>query len=97
VSILDILGMAGDLTIYGKRDNVLLIRELNGKKEVARFNLNSSDIFSSPFFYLKQGDIIYVQHTKSKSAATDMVKARNFSFLATGISLLAVILTRVNF
>ena len=97
VSILDIIGMAGDLTIYGKRDNIMLIREINGEKHIARFNLNNSDILESPFFYLRQGDIIYVQHTKSKSAATDMVKARNFSFLATGISLLAVILSRVTF
>jgi polysaccharide export outer membrane protein len=97
VSILDIIGMAGDLTIYGKRENIMLIREVNGEKQITRFNLNTSDILSSPYYYLRQGDIIYVQHNKSKSAATDMVRARNFSFLATGISLLAVILSRVTF
>jgi len=97
VSILDMLGMAGDLTIYGQRDNVMLIRDVDGGKEVTRFNLNSSELFRSEYYYLRQGDIIYVQPTRSKAASTDMVKARNFSLLATGISLVAVILTRVTF
>src|SRR6185437_6792878 len=67
ISILDALGMAGDLTIYGRRENVLLIRENNGKKELFRLNLNSSDLFRSPYFYLKQNDVVYVEPNKSKA------------------------------
>lgn len=95
VSILDAIGMAGDLTIYGKRENVLLIRDSLGIKQYVRFNLNSADMFSSPYFYLRQGDMIYVEPGKSKIASTDAVKARNISILATGISLLIVIFSRL--
>ena len=54
VSVLDALGLAGDLTIYGKRENVLLVREVNGKKEFARLDLNSKQLFNSPYYYLKR-------------------------------------------
>jgi polysaccharide biosynthesis/export protein len=95
VSILDAIGMAGDLTIFGKRENVLLIRDSLGQKQYVRFNLNSADMFSSPYFYLKQGDMIYVEPGKSKIASTDAVKTRNISLIATGISLLIVIFSRI--
>jgi len=61
VSLLEAIGMAGDLTIYGKRDNVLLIREENKKKITVRLNLNSEDLFKSPYYYLKTNDVIYVE------------------------------------
>ncbi|HEY6978366.1 MAG TPA: polysaccharide biosynthesis/export family protein, partial [Chitinophagaceae bacterium] len=59
VTVVDAIGMAGDLTIYGKRENVLLIREENAQRKFIRLNLNSSNIFESPYYYLKQNDIIY--------------------------------------
>lgn len=66
-SILQALGIAGDLTIYGRRDNVLLIREMEGgKKEYVRIDLNKTDILSSPFYYLQQNDIIYVEPNKTR-------------------------------
>jgi polysaccharide export outer membrane protein len=97
VTLLDAIGVAGDLTIYGKRENVLLIRDNNGKKEFTRFNLNSSNIFSSPYFYLHQGDVVYVEPAKAKVASTDMVRVRNLSILATALSLVIIIATRVKF
>lgn len=67
ISILEALGLAGDLTIYGKRDNVLLIRETEGgRKEYVRINLNDTNILSSTFFYLQQNDVIYVEPNKTK-------------------------------
>lgn len=67
ISILEALGLAGDLTIYGKRDNVLLIRESEGgKKEYVRINLNNTDILSSGYYYLQQNDVIYVEPNKTK-------------------------------
>jgi len=60
-SILDAIGEAGDLTPYGERSNVLLIREENGKRVFHHLNLNSSDVLSSPYFYMKQNDYVYVQ------------------------------------
>lgn len=95
VSILDAIGMAGDLTIYGKRENVLLVRDSMGVKTSVRFNLNSAETFSSPYFYLRQGDMVYVEPNKARVASTDAVKARNISLIATGISLLVVIFSRL--
>ena len=99
VSILDAIGMAGDLTIYGRRENVLLIREENGVKKPVRFNLNSSDIMSSPYFYLKQNDVIYVEPNKSRVASSDAVRDRNTGYIisiATSlISISIILLTRL--
>lgn len=66
ISILEAIGMAGDLTIYGKRDNVLLIREEHGEKVVRRIDLNSPDLLTSKYYYLKTNDVIYVEPNKTK-------------------------------
>lgn len=92
VSVLDALGMAGDLTIYGRRDNVLLIRENNGKKELMRLNLNNSDLFESPYFYLKQNDVIYVQPNKSKAVQADAAQTRVITIAASILTGLLILL-----
>lgn len=97
VSLLDALGMAGDLTIYGKRENVLLIREKDNQKEMIRFNLNDSKLFTSPYFYLQQGDVVYVEPNKSKIASTDMAQIKRISIVASVLSVLIIIASRVNF
>jgi polysaccharide export outer membrane protein len=66
ISLLEAIGMAGDMTIYGRRDNVLLIREENKKKITVRINLNSGDLFQSPYYYLKSNDVVYVEPNNSK-------------------------------
>ena len=58
--------MAGDITINGRRDNVLVIREEPGRKVIKRLDLNSSDIFTSPYYYLQSNDIVYVEPDKAK-------------------------------
>ncbi len=60
-TILDALAAAGDLTPYGERSNVLVVREENGERKFGRVNLNSSEALSSPYYYLKQNDYIYVE------------------------------------
>ena len=95
LTIVDAIGMAGDLTIYGKRENVLLIREEKGNRKFIRLNLNSSNIFESPYYYLKQNDIIYVEPNKSKIAAADITQLRNISIATSAITLLVVIITRI--
>lgn len=68
VTVLDALGLAGDLTLYGKRENILLIRESGSEnRELIRLNLNSAETFSSPYFYLRQNDVIYVEPSKARS------------------------------
>jgi polysaccharide biosynthesis/export protein len=70
ISLLEALGLAGDLTIYAQRDNVLVIRDEDGKKVTHRLNLNSTELFSSPYYYLKTNDVVYVEPNKSKVAST---------------------------
>ena len=65
-SILDAIGDAGDLTQYGRRDNVMLIREENGTKHIYRFNLNDVKLLESPNFYLRQNDVIVVEPNNIK-------------------------------
>lgn len=65
-TILDALLYAGDLTIYGKRDNLILIRDSANVKTMYRFSLNNSGVMTEPYFYLKQNDIIYVEPNKQK-------------------------------
>ena len=65
MSIMEAIAQAGDLTIFGKRDNVLLIREgVDGKKEVHRLNLNDANLINSPYYYVQQNDYIYVEPNK---------------------------------
>ncbi|MDI9867388.1 polysaccharide biosynthesis/export family protein [Flectobacillus sp. DC10W] len=72
VSIPEALGMAGDLTIFGKRNNILLIRErVIGKRELVRIDLTSRDILISPYYYIEQNDVLYIEPLKSKATATD--------------------------
>lgn len=93
VTILDALSLAGDLTIYGKRENVMVIRDNDGKKEFARLDLNSSNIFNSPFYYLKQNDVIYVEPNKQKVAATNSAQIQTISVIASVLSVLVVAIT----
>jgi polysaccharide export outer membrane protein len=70
ISLLEALGLAGDITIYGRKDNVMIIREEDGVKKIKRIDLNSSAIFSSDYYYLKSNDIVYVEANKAKVASS---------------------------
>jgi polysaccharide biosynthesis/export protein len=71
ITLVKALGLAGDLTIYGKRDNVLLIREEKGRRTTVHINLNSVEFLNSPYYNLKANDLIYVEPNKSKVASSD--------------------------
>lgn len=72
LTILEALGFAGDLTVYGNREKVMVIREENGVRHVELLNLKSKDVFSSPYFYLQQNDVVYVEAVgaRAKSVST---------------------------
>ncbi|WP_442589256.1 polysaccharide biosynthesis/export family protein [Pedobacter sp. AW31-3R] len=95
LTVLDALGLAGDLTIYGKRENVLLIRGGNGVKQFARLNLNSADLFNSPFFYLKQNDVLYVEPNKGKAASLNTARTQSFALIGTALTVLITLATRI--
>ncbi len=92
ITILEAIGLAGDLTIYGKRENVLLIREDDHEKILKRINLNSPDILSSPYYYLKTNDVVYVEPRKEKTLAT----SRTQQLLPIFISVLSFIVILVS-
>lgn len=94
ISILEAIGDAGDLTIYGLRDNVILIRQEGPDKIITRLNLSSSKIFQSPYYFLKSNDVIYVEPAKDKIASTSLFQQR-IPIILSGLSLLIILLTNV--
>lgn len=95
VSVLDALGLAGDLTIFGRRENVTLIRDNNGKKEFARLNLNTKEIFNSPYYFLKQNDVLYVEPNKGKAASLNQARTQTYALVGSLLSVLVVLFTRL--
>lgn len=96
VTVLDALGQAGDLTIYGRRENVLIIRDtLDNQKNMVHLNLNSKNVMSSPYFYLQPNDVVYVEPNKAKAASTDAARNRDITIVASVLSLLIVFFARV--
>lgn len=77
VTILSAISMAGDLTIYGRRDNVIVIREENGKRMIVSHDLRSPDIFQSPCYFLKQNDVVLVSPNKTKAQMSSINQNSN--------------------
>ena len=96
-SVLDALAAAGDLTEYGKRDNVLVIRTENGKSTYHRLNLTDSSIYASPYFYLQQNDVVYVEPNDIKidNSKYNQFSAFKLSQLSTIVSLASVVASLV--
>lgn len=89
LNVLEALGLAGDLTEFARRDNILIIRENNGERVAMRLNLNSREILNSPFYYLQQNDVVYVEpYNKVKIAQTEP-ENRYIPIWAAAISTLA--------
>ena len=73
MTLLEALGAAGDLTQYGRRDNILITRENNGKLEFARIDLTSDEVFTSPYYYLQQNDVIVVEPNQARSTSNQTI------------------------
>ncbi|MDR3680566.1 MAG: polysaccharide biosynthesis/export family protein [Flavipsychrobacter sp.] len=91
-SIFDVIGAAGDMSAYAKRDNVLVIREENGVKKFLRLNLYRKDVFQSPYFYLHQRDVVYVAPNKSKAITSNAREARILSLVSITVTFLTFLL-----
>lgn len=90
VTILEALGMAGDMTIYGKRDNVLIARDTDGVQTHHRLDLTSPEVFASDYYYLQQNDVVYVQPNRARSGSSSYNQN-----LSIGVSLLSLLVTIV--
>lgn len=86
VNLLEALAMAGDMTVYGLRDNVKLIREdVNGKQQIINIDLNKAETIVSPYYWLQQNDIVYVTPNKAKARNSDIGNSTSLWFSATSI------------
>ena len=86
INVLEALAQAGDLTIYGVRDNVKLIREdAKGKKRIYLINLNDANLLTSPYYYLQQNDIVYVEPNKVKARNSSIGQSTTLWISATSI------------
>lgn len=96
VTVLEAIGLAGDLTPFGRRDNILVIREKDGHQEFARIDISGGDVFKSPYFQLKQNDVIYIDVNERKVPNTDQVRSRNISLIVGISSAVGILITAIN-
>lgn len=92
VTLLEAIGMAGDLTPYADRTNILLVREKDGQRQYVEINLQDPAIFASTYFYLEQNDFIYIKPTKAKVGGITDQTSRIFSFGSAGLSLVTLLI-----
>ena len=89
------LGMAGDMSIYGKRDNVLVVREEKGQKTYAYLNLTDAEVMNSPYYYLKQNDVVYVEpNNAQKQGAGYNRNSTVYISIASVLISLAILITK---
>jgi len=95
ITLLEALSMAGDLTIYGRRDKVYVIREVPGERIIRAHDLSTTDIFSSPCYYLQQNDIVYVEPNKRRIQQSNINQNNNVSVLLSAVSVLFTAVTLI--
>jgi polysaccharide export outer membrane protein len=89
ITILEAIALAGDLTTFGKRDNILVVRDANGKRTFNRVDISRRDVFNSPYYYLHPNDVVYVEPVQGKFTSSD----RSIQLLPIIISGLTLITT----
>ncbi|WP_231427798.1 polysaccharide biosynthesis/export family protein [Pedobacter sp. Leaf250] len=94
VSVAEALSMAGDLSITALRNNVLLVREVQGERQYIRLNLQKKDLFNSPYYYLQNNDILYIQPSNAKYASVDS-SYRNVGILLSVASIVVLLITQL--
>jgi len=96
ISLLEAIGMAGDLTNYANRSKVMVIREEEGLRSYGILNLQSTEIFRSPYFYLRPNDVIYIEPTKDKIGSVSDQFTRIAPWIGAGITALNLIIIILN-
>jgi len=91
MNILEAIGMAGDLTLFSNRKNILIVREKGGVRSYGRVDVTSRDLFQSPYFYLQPNDVVYIQPHKAKIMAAPDPASRYLSTVVGVISLFTLI------
>jgi len=96
VNILEAIGMAGDVTFFSNRENILIIREKKGVRTYGRINLKSRNLFQSPYFYLQPNDVVYVEPHKAKIMAAPDPVSRYLSVVVGVVSFITLIISLAN-
>jgi len=91
LTVIEALGLAGDLTIQGKRKSVLLVREQDGKRNFITIDLTSKALFNSPYYYMAQNDVLYVEPNKTKLNSS--VVGSNTGVILSSVSILITLIT----
>ncbi|MFI3277523.1 MAG: polysaccharide biosynthesis/export family protein [Rikenellaceae bacterium] len=94
ITIFEAISMSGDLTLYGLRDNISIIREGDGKRMVARVDVSSRDIFDSPYYYLQPNDMIYVEASDVKKRTSSDARS-NFSWVFSAATTIISLITMI--
>jgi polysaccharide export outer membrane protein len=92
ITLIEAIGMAGDLNISGLRKNVLVIRDNNGMKTETRVDLTNKELFNSPVFYLQQNDIVYVEQNRAKKN-TAAINPTSITLILTSVTLIVTLIT----
>lgn len=100
ISILDALGQVGDLSINANRKNILIVRDNQGKKEFARLDITKPDIFTSPYYYLQQNDVVYVEPNSAKKrnsrySAAQQYSVTVFSSILSAVSVITTVILAI--
>ena len=90
LTIFEALSMVGDLTIYGQRNNVTIVREEDGQRTIGEIDLTSKDVFESPYYYLHQNDVVYVEPNMKKKKTADR-DPMIITYISTGVSVLSLL------
>lgn len=93
LNIFEAIGLAGDITVFGRRDNLLVVRETNGVRHFGRLNLTDPNVFLSPYYYLQQNDMVVVDVGKNKGAVNNQGLFQTISLGATLLSITAVLIS----
>lgn len=90
INIIEAIGLAGEMTVVGKRENVLIIREQDGKRKLFRVDLNDKNLLNSPHYYLQQNDIVYVEPDSYKAAQASLGRSNVQFLLSATLTLLTI-------
>lgn len=94
ITLTDAISISGDMTLYAKRENILIIRVINGKRIYKRIDFSKNDVFDSDYYYLQNQDIVYVEPTKKKAKALDNT-TQIYSLILSTISIFALVYTQL--
>ena len=96
INILEALSLAGDVTIYGMKEDITVIRQVNGKREYGRLDVSRASVTYSPYFYLQQSDIVIVGVNPKKPGVTEQENSRKLTMIATAATIVTAVAVLIN-